>query len=507
MKLKNKLSFKWILLLYIGVLLVLSLSAVLYVQSLLRDYEACQPGKRVEEQIALLEQAANDGTLWEIFTLPTFEDCAYEDVDYAALYQSALSSGNLSYSLKAGAVAENSLVYNLTDGSHVYGEVTLTQVGEPVTKLAVFTFQDWKVSSTRIVAEAKDLTITAPHDFTVRVNGVTLSEAEREVQNDGTVKYTAENLYFEPKIQICDASGTEANYKRSGSRIVTEFYDYSLKLPSSLTVTLNGQSLLGTSAEDGLTDYEIRTLQKPEVTLTDAFGNTATFDGKSALPLTYKEIAAPDTFTVTVDGNAVPAALITSMENEEYLPLRDYTTGLPMINRYAIAILKEDAVIAVTDPKGNPVEIDPAQTSLDLTDVKSGDALPDEIASAVDVLEIAKKWSLYMSNDLGGNGRGFYEMASYIVKDSYLYNVAYRWANSIDITFISYHTLLDPTFTNLATENYVRLTDNAFSVEIRLDKNMNITGKGPMVDTMHSTFYFVNTDGQWKLVQIKEIVE
>ncbi len=507
MKLKNKHSFKWILILYIGVLLVLSLSAVLYVQSLLRDYEACQPGKRVEEQISLLEQAANDGTLWEIFTLPTFEESVYEDVDYADLYRSALSSGTLSYSLKAGAFAEDSLVYNLTDGNHVYAEVTLTQVGDPVTRLAVFTFQDWKVSSTKIVAHPKSFTITAPHDFTVSVNGVVLTEEDRQTQNDGTVKYTAENLYFEPKIQICDPSGTEANYKRSGSRIVTEFYDYSLTIPSSLSVSVNGRLHEGTAADDELTMHEIRMLSLPEVTLTDAFGHTVSFDGKSDLPMTYLEITVPDTYTVTVEGMEVPAALYTVYDNEELSPLKNYVTALPMNVQYRIAVLKEDAEISITDKNGNPVSFDPTLSSLDLTDVKSGEALPEEISSAVDVLEIAKKWSLYMSNDLGGNGRGFYEMASYIVKDSYLYNVAYRWANSIDITFISYHTLLDPTFTNLATENYVRIADNAFSVEIRLDKNMNITGKGPMTDTMHSTFYFVNTDGQWKLVQIKEIVE
>ena len=111
-----------------------------------------------------------------------------------------------------------------------------------------------------------------------------------------------------------------------------------------------------------------------------------------------------------------------------------------------------------------------------------------------------------MSADLAGNNYGFCDIAQYLIEGSYLYDVAYKWSRSIDITFISIHTLEDPIFTNIAIDNFLWITDTCFSVDIGFDKNM-IVSNVPMADTMHSTFTFVQHGGQWKLIQIKEIVE
>jgi len=149
---------------------------------------------------------------------------------------------------------------------------------------------------------------------------------------------------------------------------------------------------------------------------------------------------------------------------------------------------------------------DKNQPVWDIASLKSGAPLPEDISNTVDVLNIAQTWSLFMSADIPSNDRGFQKMSQYLIKDSYLYTVAYKWVNSIDYTFISKHTLQNPAFTNVTIENYKKITDTCFSVDIGFNKNMIVLG-APLVNTMHSTFTFVKYNDQWKLVQIKEIVE
>ena len=94
------------------------------------------------------------------------------------------------------------------------------------------------------------------------------------------------------------------------------------------------------------------------------------------------------------------------------------------------------------------------------------------------------------------------------IKDSDISKYAYKWATGIDITFISAHQLLSPTFTNQKTENYEIYSENAFSCEIYLEKNMKVNGK-TMQDKMHERMYFVydKENSGWKLVNMQSITE
>ena len=59
---KNKLTFKRIYLIYLGILAVLVLAAVAYMYVLLRQYEASQPEQRVRQAVEELAGQAADGT-------------------------------------------------------------------------------------------------------------------------------------------------------------------------------------------------------------------------------------------------------------------------------------------------------------------------------------------------------------------------------------------------------------------------------------------------------------
>ena len=131
-----------------------------------------------------------------------------------------------------------------------------------------------------------------------------------------------------------------------------------------------------------------------------------------------------------------------------------------------------------------------------------------EIKNIPNIIKIAEDWSLFLTNDLSGNLHGYNTINKYLIKDSDISKYAYKWATGIDITFISAHQLLSPTFTNQKTENYEIYSENAFSCEIYLEKNMKVNGK-TMQDKMHERMYFVydKENSGWKLVNMQSITE
>ena len=120
-----------------------------------------------------------------------------------------------------------------------------------------------------------------------------------------------------------------------------------------------------------------------------------------------------------------------------------------------------------------------------------------------------------MSKDLNGYNFGFNEISKHLITSSYLYNMAQKWVNGIDISFISHHTLQNPPFSDESVTNYIRISENCFSVDISFVKHMILVEGSYVPDSMNSRFYFVKYDGtndfvdnpEWKIADIKEIVE
>ena len=114
-----------------------------------------------------------------------------------------------------------------------------------------------------------------------------------------------------------------------------------------------------------------------------------------------------------------------------------------------------------------------------------------------------------MSNDMR-----FAEISKYMIKDSYQYEVARKYATGVDITFTSAHGLATPPFTEDLVTNFQWITENCFSVDISFVKHMILRSGAPVDDPMNDRFYFVKYDDtddkkdnpQWKMVSMKEIV-
>lgn len=109
----------------------------------------------------------------------------------------------------------------------------------------------------------------------------------------------------------------------------------------------------------------------------------------------------------------------------------------------------------------------------------------------------------------------FNEISQYLVKGSYQYEVAKKYANGVDIKFISGHGLANPPFTEESVTNFIWIADNCFSVDVSFVKHMILRVGSRVDDPMNDRFYFVKYDDtedgvdnpMWKIVSMKEIVE
>lgn len=509
---KQRHRFRLIYLLYLGVLVALVAAAVLYVGSLLRQYEESQPQRHAENAAAALVSDAADGTFWSKYNLPDVTPGPLEqNRDVRSEYLTLYTGGALTCSPKIGTHAEDELFYTVSRDGFPLAEVKLKAAGPTVTKLAILSIREWNVESITPLLEEHTYTMTVPNTFVVQVNGIKLTPADGQAKDTRCTTYTLSGLYLKPELKITDQAGTPAQYALKTNRIAVEYFDYSLTLPSALTVTLNGEVYTGESIGENRVQYDITSLTKPTVTISDHFGNTVNYEGGNALPLTMATIIADETYTVQVQGSSVPQQAVSTRANPEYIHFIDFVENLPGLCTYDIAVLQDDAKITVTDPLGNPVALDPETNAHDLTGhMATLDTVPAAVSEKVDVLQVAQNWSLFLTRDLP-----FAQVVPSLISSSYQYEVAYKYAHGIDITFTSKHTLMDPPFTDTSVENFTWITDDCFSVDISFVKHMILTRTGEEVtDPMNDRFYFVNYDDTndgvdnptWLLASMKEII-
>ncbi len=508
---KCKITCKKIYLVYVAVLLVLMIAAVIYVNNLLKRYEATIPEALVENAMVQLQQTAQEGNFWTQYEMPQVQPGALEEGrDVQKEYLGLYASENLKYAQKKGDYSEDELVYTIQKDGKVLAEVFMKAEGPAETKLAILTMRDWVTTAVKPVLEPMDYTVTLPEDFTIAVNGTTLTAEDGEKNQEGEVTYQLPGLYLEPQLQICSQENEQVLYSIEKNRIVAEYYDYRLNLPEVLTLKVDGQVQQGVEAASGYCGYRIRQLTKPELVLEDAFGNSVAYKGGKDLPLTHVRVLADDRWKVQVAGAEVPKSLISAKENPEYNVLKDYVEKLPQIQQYEIVILQENAEVSVTDLEGKQTVLDTTRLVHDMTKVAGKQGVPAELTEQVDVLARAQDWSLFMSGDLP-----FAQLEQYLIKNSYQYEVARKYSRGIDITFISDHVLLEPVFTENVVTGYMPISENAFSVDISFVKHMKLRTGKLVDDPMNDRFFFVKYDDSqdgvdnptWKIAGMKEIIK
>lgn len=116
-----------------------------------------------------------------------------------------------------------------------------------------------------------------------------------------------------------------------------------------------------------------------------------------------------------------------------------------------------------------------------------------------------------MTDDLEGKNHGYATMNKLLIDDSYLQDVAWKWATGVDITFTSVHKLGKDPFVDEEITDFVRYSDKCFSCTVKFKKHMILAGNMTVMDTVDSTFYFVDVaengkEPVWLIADIRENV-
>ena len=506
---KKKLTFKMAYIIYVSVLVLLVGLATLYVSRLLQKYEDSMPEQCVKNAYEELVTFAREGTLWQQYFLPEFETGEYEEgINVQEAYEKMLTECTAEIVMQSGDYPEDEFYYSVLCNGAKVAEAKLKAKGPAVTKLAILSYREWNVEYLKPYIEKCDYTLRVPEEFKVKANGIELEAKENSGNGNGEVEYVVEGVYFAPEFEIKDGKSNPVAYEISNNKVVAEYYYYNLMLPDTILMTVNGTKAEGTSKDNHMVYYEVKELVKPEVILSDLYGNTFSYEGGNAIPLTHKVITCQDGCEVLVLDTKVSSDAIFAEENPDYEVLKDYVSNLPQLTCYSVAVLKEDAKVTVTDAEGKVTELTDDETNYNFA-TKALDEVPTEVAGEVDVLDIAQKWSLFMSADLS-----FDNMSKYLIKGSYQYNVAIKYATGVDIKFVSGHGFSNPPFTEESVSNFVWISDDCFSVDISFVKNMVLRSGTKVEDPMNDRFYFVKYDDSndgvnnptWKIASMKEIV-
>ncbi len=507
----KKKAFFWKLFsVYAVLLVVLGTAAVLQVRGILQEYEETQPQYHVSLKLEEMLQHVEAGDFYVKYLLPEisagrFEEEATIKSEYLALFQ----ADQLTIGPKPGSTGEEECAYLIKNGEMALVEVDLKATGPAQTKLAILNFRPWKVEQVKLLLPGKDYEMILPAEFSVSVNGIPLEveDAHAIPKDENEVRYVLEGLYLPPEIEIKDWNGKQVAYQTKDNKILADYYSYNLELPKGISVKVNGRPFAGEGLEENLLRYDILELTQPKVELRDVYGNVVNYEG-GKLPLTATVLRVDSAYEVSVAGQEIPEEYIQYMGYPEYAPMMEYVEELPQIAKYLVAVLEEDVAIEVTDREGQTVSLEDGKTEYELLwEPELLQEVPEEVAEEIDVLDVAKNWSLFMSADLE-----FADMSKHLIKGSYQYNVAKRYAGGVDITFISGHVLDNPAFTEEEVSNFAWITEDCFAVDVSFVKHMRLNRGKKIEDVMNDRFYFVRIDdtkdgkdnATWKLVSMKE---
>lgn len=197
--------------------------------------------------------------------------------------------------------------------------------------------------------------------------------------------------------------------------------------------------------------------------------------------------------------------LVSKEEIKEYSEVYD-KVDLPYENHYKITNLTKKPKIKVMSGNVEIKVTNEKSTYYGVSYFKTDDkdaAFAKLTNKDYDPLTFAKNWSLFLTADLPGERYGLYTLTPNLVEGTALYKRAYSWATNVDITFTSMHTLDKETFTNVKMNGFTVYNENAFSVDIYLEKNMTLVNGEKRVDTLNVTFYYAYIDGAYRLITMK----
>ena len=497
------------------VLVIFGFLIVSHVKNILREYEASQPEKVVEQQLAIIRTAAEQDTLEDVIAFQTLTQASYDiDISDFGEYKNKIKTATqLDYKIKNG-YSKTEQKFQILADNEVIAVLTLESVKEDI-KLAILKVNEWRVKSiTPVLTLVQyDYIVDVPEGFCVEINGTKLSGAIPS-DKEGWETYVVETLYSEPSIRIFDADAKEVHFNIVDNHIEPILYHYELRLPKEISVLAGKRQQEGKPEGEEIVYSFITPYESLE--MKDAHGNLIEYKGGDDIFIYDYVIRLPENFKILLNGQEAAAYITEISANEKYQYCAEYAK-MPDMVTYEIKNAVCEPTVEIYDNLNQKVECAFKNGIFEVTEQAGLDKLPEDLAAQVDVLEIAKMWSKLMTDDLEGSQKGFGTMKQYLIQDSYLYNVAYKWVTNIDITFTFSHVLKNPPFTEERVSNFVSYGENLFSCDIYFIKHMDDLqdrNEGEIEDVMNSTFYFMKYDAtkdgvdnpRWVILDIREIL-
>ncbi len=202
--------------------------------------------------------------------------------------------------------------------------------------------------------------------------------------------------------------------------------------------------------------------------------------------------------------------LVGTEDIEGYEDAYEYVS-LPKLNHYKISGLTSKPEVVIKDKDGKKITAEYKDKAYYANDYYHTDSLDDAFKKLAhkdfDPLKWAENWSLFLTADLPGERWGFYKLSPNLIEGTTMYKRAYSWATQIDIQFTSVHELDKETFTNEKVSNITVYNNQAFSVEIYLEKHMTLSDGQKKTDALHDMFYYAYYDDAYRLISMKSVTE
>lgn len=213
----------------------------------------------------------------------------------------------------------------------------------------------------------------------------------------------------------------------------------------------------------------------------------------------------PDDYKLYINGKEVVEKL--DSESNITTLLSQYSNVKKEVS-YEVNGLIEKPKVEVKNASGEKVSTTVVEGIIRVNDpyfkTDDNETAMSKLITPINVLEIAEKYSLFLTADLPGYRYGFSTLNQYLIEGTEMYKIAYDWAYGIDITFTSRHRLKDPTFTDEKLSNFIVYSNNAFSVDVSLKKNMIVNGEDRVME-MNDRMYFVYYNDAWKLLSMEAV--
>lgn len=429
---------------------------------------------------------------------------------------------------------ENGICAYYADGFVKEPVFTVTDAFGNTAETGAATLLDGTKSSTSIYSvpvnyERFDLTV--PADFSVTLDQGTVSCVSNADSNTFSI-YTAQPIdlaFLTQHVNARDSIGNPLTFREADGRLLPVYSEYTVIAADCYRVyaddiLLNPETAERTALttpqyqkeEVSLATYRIGLAKEAEFLIVDKLGTPVTFEASATnidVPLYECTITIPDTFTLQINRQSPDIEPLTK-NNSDYQYLAEYIE-VPQLLEYHFEGLTKAPTFTVQDNLLQTTHYILANGGeLTIIEQNGENTLPDWLSAQVDPLAIAKKWSLFMTDDLEGSLNGYYNMRNYLIRGSYYDTVAYQWATNVDITFISDHVLRNPAFSKESVSNVVIYSRECFSCDIYFEKHMTLTRTGKAQDDIfHRRMYFIYLDDtddgkenpHWVIADMQEI--